>query len=680
MIMKLSMSWLFGRGQWIASWVAFGVACVIAPAALMGAGCVEPLCRTAEIPDVGSFVGNAIFTGRIAGPDDVFQPSCGSAGAPDSAFSWRAPSSGRYRFDTSGSGLDTVLSLWAGDVCDGDELACDDDGYSWSYESVIDVELEAGETVYVAVEGYHGTIGEFVVNVQKLLEWHCSDGWDDDDDGLVDCADPDCGCECPNGMLPVTLDEPVVGSTVGGKDFSAGSCGGTAAPDATMTWTPPRTGRYRISTEGSTFDTVLYVQQGDVCGGAELACDDDANGWHSEVELGLTAGQTVIITVDGRYGEGEYVLDIAEVPERDCYNRIDDDEDGALDCDDDDCDCTCPVQDLGSVLGLGVYTGSTVDQGNHRAGSCGGANAPDASFAWTAPETANYRIHTDGSDFDTVLYVQEGDVCGGAELACNDDTFGVLSQVELGLTAGQTVIITVDGFGGAGSFTLNIEPVVDGGGIPTSGLHLWLRADAGVTASGGRVSEWRDQSGHERHGIMPASSRQPYLVTSALNGLPVLRFAGAQSLYLSTVAEPTTFTVFVVGKNSKASESYSMILGPGGNFPNNQLRWDNGSQVLFVGVGNSMPTIVTSVGNTRAYHALAARYDGSNMSVYRDGNFVSSHSFTTSGPWTLASVGSWFSTYFMEGDLAEVIVYDRALSEAERTTVDAHLESKYDLL
>lgn len=178
---------------------------------------------------------------------------------------------------------------------------------------------------------------------------------------------------------------------------------------------------------------------------------------------------------------------------------------------------------------------------------------------------------------------------------------------------------------------------------------------------------------------MATASRQPYLINGALNGRPVLRFAGAQSLGLTSVAQPTQFTVFVVGKNNKASESFSMILGPGGNSPNNQLRWENGSQALFVGTGNNLPTITSSTGNTRAYHALSARYNGSSMAVYRDGNQVSSHSFSTSGPWILASVGSWYSSYFMEGDLAEVILYDRVLSDADRNAVNAYLRSKYNL-
>jgi hypothetical protein len=92
-----------------------------------------------------------------------------------------------------------------------------------------------------------------------------------------------------------------------------------------------------------------------------------------------------------------------------------------------------------------------------------------------------------------------------------------------------------------------------------------------------------------------------------------------------------------------------------------------------------MPTTSSSIGNTRVHHALSARYNGSSMSVYRDGDLVSTHSFTTNGPWTLRSVGSWFSTYFMTGELAEIIIYNRALSTSERGAVNNYLQSKYGL-
>jgi hypothetical protein len=214
---------------------------------------------------------------------------------------------------------------------------------------------------------------------------------------------------------------------------------------------------------------------------------------------------------------------------------------------------------------------------------------------------------------------------------------------------------------------------------PTASLKLWLSADKSVLVNNGKVSQWFDQSGNNLNAQQVTLSRQPTLVNGAINGLPVLRFYGAQSLLLTSMFSPTTFTFFVVGKNNMASESFSMILGPGGNAPNNQLRWENGSQALLVGTGNNLPIVKATTGNTRVYHALSGRYDGSTLTVYRDGNLVKTQSFVTSGPWTLNQIGAWFSSYFMQGDLAEILFYDQAISESDRITANTYLKEKYAL-
>jgi hypothetical protein len=217
------------------------------------------------------------------------------------------------------------------------------------------------------------------------------------------------------------------------------------------------------------------------------------------------------------------------------------------------------------------------------------------------------------------------------------------------------------------------------GPVPTAGLHLWLRADAGVsTSSGTSIAQWADQSGNGRNASMPSLPRQPAIVASALNGLPVVHFGGAQSFVLDTHATPTQFTIFIVGRNTKVGD-VSIILGPAGSSPNNQLRWENDTNALFVGTGNNLPAVSVDIGGTRVYHALATEYDGAVMTVLRDGRAVGSAGFVTSGPWELASVGAFFSSIFLEGDLAEIMIYDRALATAEREAVDSYLRLKYAL-
>ncbi len=332
--------------------------------------------------------------------------------------------------------------------------------------------------------------------------------------------------------------------------------------------------------------------------------------------------------------------------------------------------------DLGGALGIAIAFGNTSNTSDSFSLSCGNNSvpSPDDSYTWTAPATGTYMFSTAGSQFDTVLGLLDS---GGRPFDCNDDAYGTSqSSIIRHLLAGQRFTIVIDGFdSSAGAYQLNITTPT----APPAGQELWLRADAGVSAPGNRMASWQDQSGSGRTVTMPTAARQPFFVSNALNGKPVARFNGAQSMSVSPFVQPTNFSIYVVGKNSNPSNSFSIILGPGGSAPNNQLRWENGTQASILGTSNNLQEITSTIGNTRVYHTLEVVCDGITAEVYRDNDRDDLQDVATSGPFTLASVGSWFSSFFLQGDLAEVMIYDGALSDLDRFAVRGYLSAKYAL-
>lgn len=131
----------------------------------------------------------------------------------------------------------------------------------------------------------------------------------------------------------------------------------------------------------------------------------------------------------------------------------------------------CGLQDLGNAIGASVASGTTQLAEDGSSGTCGGAGSGDVAFTFTASVAGNYTFDTLGSRFDTILAVREG--CGEAELACADDTVGLRAAVTVGLAAGQSVTLVVDGYEGAeGSFVLGInqDPPRCGDGFVHGGL------------------------------------------------------------------------------------------------------------------------------------------------------------------------------------------------------------------
>lgn len=238
---------------------------------------------------------------------------------------------------------------------------------------------------------------------------------------------------CPSTSLGGLGGFPHMDSLAGRADTLSGSCGGNGG-EVTVGFTAPERGRYTFSTEGSGFDTVLYVLDGSSCGGAELGCNDDgAPEATSALSIILEEDQSVVLVVDAYSAgdSGNVTLDVA----------------AALG--------DCGASDLGSDLPVAI-TGTTSGVGALE-GTCGGDTASDAVFEWTAPSAGTYDITTAGSDFDTVLYVVAGG-CIGDELACNDDSGGLQSAVSVTLAAGQTIAIVVDGYDTdeSGAFDLSI--------------------------------------------------------------------------------------------------------------------------------------------------------------------------------------------------------------------------------
>jgi hypothetical protein len=96
--------------------------------------------------------------------------------------------------------------------------------------------------------------------------------------------------------------------------------------------------------------------------------------------------------------------------------------------------------------------------------------APDLAYTWTAPASDTYTFSLDGSTYDTGLTLQSL-TC--TELVCDDDSgVGTASQLTYTATAGEQLLIVVDGFGSsaAGTYSLGIYdssscPDADGDGV-----------------------------------------------------------------------------------------------------------------------------------------------------------------------------------------------------------------------
>lgn len=238
---------------------------------------------------------------------------------------------------------------------------------------------------------------------------------------------------CVDGVLDPPLGAAVaMADTAPADDDFAGSCGGAGSADVAYQWDVPYDGFFVLDTEGSDFDTLLYLF--DDCGGNELGCNDNAEGSvSSRVVAPFAQGDRVLVVVDGNAGEsGQAVLNIDEVQ--------------------------CPSADL-TGQALPAQFSNAAGASDH-GGACGGDADPERAFRWQAEQAGLYAFRVESQDFPPAVYLEAGPICGGPELACNGAAFGH-SEVMRVLEAGQYVTIIVDSQGGAGNFDIDIAQLAE---------------------------------------------------------------------------------------------------------------------------------------------------------------------------------------------------------------------------
>ena len=241
--------------------------------------------------------------------------------------------------------------------------------------------------------------------------------------------------------------------------------------------------------------------------------------------------------------------------------------------------------------------------------------------------------------------------------------------------------------------------------VPTAGLQLWLKADAGVTLNGSNVSKWADQSGKGNDAIQPDLPRQPLLVKDGLKGKPTIRFDGLSRLGLTGSKRMTQISLFIVFKmDSGTYVSHNLIEFR--DIDAEGSEWGVNLQTSYTGFSPDIVNIFAGRSEVRAvaprcaafgvWHSISAVTDRvmSTTTVRENGidaqTTLPHNNLSISVPignptGTGGQIAGPDGTQPPPGrtaakcDIAEVILYDRVLSDSLRRSVEQYLRMKYQL-
>ena len=222
-------------------------------------------------------------------------------------------------------------------------------------------------------------------------------------------------------------------------------------------------------------------------------------------------------------------------------------------------------------------------------------------------------------------------------------------------------------------------------------LALWLKANQGLQLDkDGGVLFWKDSSGaapgglHPHDGSQADPGKRPRLIAKAILDQPAIRFDGKDD-FLHLAGAPLwgqDFSLFVVASDRGTNTKHREIIS-------NWHRRGRSTSSFFFGL--------TGQSNIRLSDAFAPAGSVKNPSkpFLLSGFNSAQGAFTYQGRTQLASAGRLgkrdvagpyvigvqgnYGTEYWNGDIAELLLFSRALSEPEREAVWSYLAKRYGL-
>ncbi|MEM7390923.1 MAG: sialate O-acetylesterase, partial [Verrucomicrobiota bacterium] len=213
----------------------------------------------------------------------------------------------------------------------------------------------------------------------------------------------------------------------------------------------------------------------------------------------------------------------------------------------------------------------------------------------------------------------------------------------------------------------------------TNNLRVWLRADAGVERNGVAVTNWIDQSGNSHDASQSTAGAQPVFSSNVFDGGPGLVFDGND--FLNSVSGMTTgsYTKVVVHQLHRYNIANNLLSSaPGGPGIDHALFYQNSPQLRLWHSGSfAVSQSATALSNTTF---AMAHYDAAADAgwLFQDGQLTSA-GLTAIGDNrnTGYQVGGHVNGNFLDGAIAELMIYDTLLSQTERGELETYLNRKY---
>jgi hypothetical protein len=227
--------------------------------------------------------------------------------------------------------------------------------------------------------------------------------------------------------------------------------------------------------------------------------------------------------------------------------------------------------------------------------------------------------------------------------------------------------------------------------VSRNGLQLWLRADNSVSTTGSNVTTWGDVSGSGNNATQATSTKQPTLISNAINGMPAVSFNGTSDFLqipagLANLSSGASIFA-VINPPSVTAGARILDFGNGATSDNLQLQEPATNSAELLTYNGATATTVTSSSalTLNQFQLLEAIDNGTGTATIYTNSVQGAQNTSMNTMNNLTRADNYIgqgsaSGNFFKGQIAELLCFNRGLTATEQAALEGYLIGKYQLL
>lgn len=223
------------------------------------------------------------------------------------------------------------------------------------------------------------------------------------------------------------------------------------------------------------------------------------------------------------------------------------------------------------------------------------------------------------------------------------------------------------------------------------GLQAWWSADSLKVGNGNPIETWTTNNNEFLFVTQPTAANRPTLIDNVLNGKPVVRFDGVND-YLNggdILDIGNTGKTFLIVGNSHKNNGTFLTKSHLDFLINRYAIQFSGGDLYFIyhdinryyistsASLNSYNLITSSIENTKGLGQIFVNGPiRKTLNIQKNYNMNSSFEFFI-GAFNHTTGSAPYPGFYLDGDIAEIIIYNRPLTQLERQDIENYLRMKY---